>query len=65
MRELSVIRSLLEELKFQSADRLEDQDLDFKEWNTQSMDKAVRASCPNGRLYGQRRRGHGSVRRQR
>lgn len=43
MRELSEIRSLLEELEFQSADRLEGQDLDFKEWNTQSMDKAVRA----------------------
>lgn len=43
MRELSEIHSLLDEFELQPADRLESQDLDFKQWNTQSMDKAVRA----------------------
>jgi len=43
MGEPSEIRSLLNELDLQPADRLEGQDLDFKEWNTQSMDKAVRS----------------------
>jgi ATP-dependent DNA helicase RecG len=43
MRELSEIRSLLDELERQPADRLEGQDLDFKEWNTRSIDKAIRS----------------------
>lgn len=43
MREISEIRSLLDELELQPADRLEGQDLDFKEWNTRSVDKAVRS----------------------
>jgi len=43
MRELHEIRSLLDELDKRPADQLEDQDLDFKEWNVQSKDKAVRA----------------------
>lgn len=42
MRNLSEIRSLLDELEHQPADALEDQDLDFKEWNSRSMADAVR-----------------------
>lgn len=41
MRSVSEIRSLLEELEQQPANTLEDQDLDFKEWNTRSMADAV------------------------
>ncbi|MDH7513477.1 MAG: ATP-binding protein [Clostridiales bacterium] len=40
MRELSEIRSLLDELEHRSADSLEAQDLDFKRWESRSMDKA-------------------------
>jgi ATP-dependent DNA helicase RecG len=43
MRELHEIRSLLDELEGNPADQLEDQELDFKEWNIQSMDKAIRS----------------------
>lgn len=42
MRDLQEIRGLLEELEHQPADILEDQDLDFKEWNSRSMADAVR-----------------------
>jgi len=42
MRNLSEIRSLLDELERRPADALEDQDLDFKEWNSRSMADAVR-----------------------
>jgi ATP-dependent DNA helicase RecG len=42
MRDLQEIRGLLEELEHQPAEALEDQDLDFKEWNTRSMADAVR-----------------------
>jgi len=41
VRSVSEIRSLLEELEQQLANTLEDQDLDFKEWNTRSMADAV------------------------
>ncbi len=41
MRELGEIRSLLDELESRPADALEAQDLDFKEWNTRSMQDAV------------------------
>ncbi|GIV04370.1 MAG: hypothetical protein KatS3mg015_3200 [Fimbriimonadales bacterium] len=41
MRELSEIRSLLDELDQQPADALEGQDLDFKEWSTRSVQDAV------------------------
>jgi len=41
MRDLSEIRSLLDELEHQPADALEGQDLDFKEWNTRSIQDAV------------------------
>ena len=41
MRELSEIRLLLDKLEHQPADALEDQDLDFKEWNTRSMADAI------------------------
>jgi len=41
MRDLSDIRILLDELEHQSADALEGQDLDFKEWNTRSLRDAV------------------------
>jgi len=41
VRSVSEIRSLLEELEQQPANTLEDQDLDFKEWNTRSMADAV------------------------
>ena len=43
MRDLNEIRSLLDEIEQKPADSLESQDLDFKEWNTSSMDKAVRS----------------------
>ena len=41
MRELSEIRLLLDKLEHQPADALENQDLDFKEWNTRSMADAI------------------------
>lgn len=41
MRGLAEIRDLLEELDNHPADKLEDQDLDFKEWNLHSMADAV------------------------
>jgi len=41
MRSLAEIRGLLEELDNYPADKLEDQDLDFKEWNMHSMADAV------------------------
>ncbi len=41
MRELSEIRSLLDELKCQPADALEGQDLDFKEWKTRNIREAI------------------------
>jgi len=41
MRELGEIRSLLDQLETQPADALEGQDLDFKEWNTRSIQDAV------------------------
>ena len=37
MRESQEIRAILDELNRQPADALEDQDLDFKEWNERSM----------------------------
>jgi len=43
MRTLSQIGSLLEKLNNCIADDLEDQDLDFKQWDPQSRDKAVKA----------------------
>lgn len=43
MRDLSEIRSLLDELEQQPADTLEGQHLDFKEWNTESLRDAVAA----------------------
>ncbi len=41
MRSVIEIRQLLDELNTCSADELEDQDLDFKEWNSRSMADAV------------------------
>ena len=41
MRNLSEIRELLDELDYQPANVLEDQDLDFKEWKTRSLSDAV------------------------
>lgn len=41
MRDLSEIRSLLDDLEHRPADALEGQDLDFKEWNTRSIQDAV------------------------
>jgi len=41
MRTPDDILSLLDELDRSPADSLEDQDLDFKQWNTRSMDDAV------------------------
>lgn len=41
MRDLSEIRDLLDELDHQPANELEDQDLDFKEWNSRSMSDAI------------------------
>lgn len=42
MRTIAQIKELLLELEHCIADDLEDQDLDFKQWDTQSRDKAVR-----------------------
>lgn len=42
MRSRRDIEALLEELEHCIADDLEDQDLDFKQWDTKSRDKAVR-----------------------
>lgn len=42
MRTRAQIESLLPELDHCVADDLEDQDLDFKQWDTQSLDKAVK-----------------------
>jgi ATP-dependent DNA helicase RecG len=41
MRSCDEIRSLLDELEHRNADSLEDQDLDFKEWNLRSMRDSV------------------------
>lgn len=41
MRSISEVRLLLDRLDAVCADELEDQDLDFKEWNTRSMADAV------------------------
>jgi ATP-dependent DNA helicase RecG len=43
MRTISQIASLLEKLDSITADDLEDQDLDFKEWNSRSLNDAVAA----------------------
>jgi ATP-dependent DNA helicase RecG len=42
MRSRRDIEALLKELEHCIADDLEDQDLDFKQWDTQSLDKAVK-----------------------
>jgi ATP-dependent DNA helicase RecG len=42
MRTLQDITDLLEKLEDQTADELEDQDLDFKQWDVKSRDKSVR-----------------------
>ncbi len=42
MRTLQDITELLNELEYRIADELEDQDLDFKQWDTKSMDKSVK-----------------------
>jgi ATP-dependent DNA helicase RecG len=42
MRSRRDVEALLVELEHCVADNLEDQDLDFKQWNTQSRDKAVK-----------------------
>jgi len=42
MRDSQEIHALLDELEHQPADALEDQDLDFKEWNSRSMADAAR-----------------------
>ncbi|RJR29736.1 MAG: AAA family ATPase [Desulfobacteraceae bacterium] len=42
MRDSQEILTILDELNHQSADTLEDQDLDFKEWNERSMRDSVR-----------------------
>ena len=49
MRSLAEIRELLDELERQPAADLEDQDLDFKEWNSHSMADAVALCMANGR----------------
>jgi ATP-dependent DNA helicase RecG len=41
VKSLKDISELLDELELQIADELEDQDLDFKQWDGKSMDKAV------------------------
>ncbi len=42
MRTLQDITELLNKLDSRIADELEDQDLDFKQWDTKSMDKSVK-----------------------
>ncbi|GAA5092263.1 hypothetical protein [Paenalcaligenes hermetiae] len=42
MRTIAQIKELLLELEHCIADDLEDQDLDFKQWETKNRDKAVR-----------------------
>ncbi len=42
MRNLQEIAALLDDLAGQEADQLEDQDLDFKQWDSTSLDKAVK-----------------------
>lgn len=42
MRTLQEITELLTELDSRIADELEDQDMDFKQWDTRSMDKSVK-----------------------
>lgn len=42
MRTVAQIESLLPELNFCTADELEDQDIDFKQWDQNSRDKAVK-----------------------
>ncbi|WP_218961472.1 ATP-binding protein [Desulfobotulus mexicanus] len=42
MRTMQEINQIIRELDHQIADDLEDQDLDFKQWDTKSMDKAVK-----------------------
>lgn len=42
MRSTKEIRELLDELESHSADDFEAQDLDFKQWDTSSLDKAIR-----------------------
>lgn len=41
MRHLAEIKALLDELEISSADTLEDQDLDFKEWSRRSFPDAI------------------------
>ena len=41
MRTAKDIAALLPELEYHIADEFEDQDLDFKQWDTQSRDKSV------------------------
>ncbi len=41
MRDAIAVKALLDELDHRTADELEDQDLDFKEWNTRSLRDAV------------------------
>jgi ATP-dependent DNA helicase RecG len=41
MRNLAEIRDLLDELEYRPAHELEDQGLDFKEWNSRSMSDAI------------------------
>ena len=43
MRTIPQIEELLQELDHCIADELEDQDLDFKQWDTSSRDKAVQS----------------------
>lgn len=44
MRTVAQIEALLPELEHHIADELEDQDLDFKQWDAQSRDKAVKTT---------------------
>jgi len=41
MQNIAQIHELLDELDHRSADELEDQEIDFKEWNSRSMADAV------------------------
>ncbi|WP_373190790.1 ATP-binding protein, partial [Halomonas sp.] len=41
MRSRREVEALLDELEYSTADELEDQDLDFKQWDTKSRDKTM------------------------
>ena len=62
MRTAANIKTLLPELDHCIADDLEDQDLDFKQWELKSRDDAVKSRVDGG-VHGQWWRRHRRIRR--